>query len=289
MTRRQGRKRTRKVIFQKSKLFNSLGFGLLALFCGCMIVVDDPTSGFTLFLIGAVLIAWYFVRKRRVENKPKEKPIANDKPKDHIDINCYIPSRIGDCLRLYQYFNLRIRPIENACELVQIMQAENTWTFEIKVDNNVVQLYFKENLFGELIDKADMVIDWLKRNDPCIVGLKRIDIEKNEYVAFAAFYRDEQKRLAYRENEIVKLIKFANKDVQENLEYINEGDMCELSEDFDDENNDIIIVEVGDKIGQLPKKQAEKFRSNGCAGAFIDHVDFDDEKEKYIPYVKIYW
>ncbi len=169
------------------------------------------------------------------------------------------------------------------------MQAENTWTFEIKVDNNVIQLYFKENLFGELIDKADMVIDWLKRNDPCIVGLKRIDIEKNEYVAFAAFYRDEQKRLAYRENEIVKLIKFANKDVQENLEYINEGDMCELSEDFDDENNDIIIVEVGDKIGQLPKKQAEKFRSNGCAGAFIDHVDFDDEKEKYIPYVKIYW
>lgn len=102
MTRRQGRKSTRKVVFQKSKLFNSLGFGLLALFCGCMIVVDDPTSGFTLFLIGAVLIAWYFVRKRRVENKPKEKPIANDKPKDHIDINCYIPSRIGDCLRLYQ-------------------------------------------------------------------------------------------------------------------------------------------------------------------------------------------
>lgn len=36
-----------------------------------------------------------------------------------------------------------------------------------------------------------------------------------------------------------------------------------MSEDFDDENNDIIIVEVGDKIGQLPKKQAEKFRSNG--------------------------
>ena len=31
--------------------------------------------------------------------------------------------------------------------------------------------------------------------------------------------------------------------------------MCELSEDFDDENNDIIIVEVGDKIGQLPKNK----------------------------------
>ena len=36
-------------------------------------------------------------------------------------------------------------------------------------------------------------------------------------------------------------------------------------------------------------KDAQRYFDEGAAAVFVDHVDYDNEKDRSIPYVKIYW
>ena len=268
----------------------SIGLWILAVVVWAMIASEYPLIAVLILIFGAVFAVWYFwLRKRPKKEQKKDAETPSNVAKASVDYS--LPSRIGDCLRLYQYFNLRAVPSDNAVSIAKTMQAANKWTFDAREEDGSIVLYFDGQFFGKLLDRVDMVKDWMHCGDPLIIGLKNIKDDDGQIVCivFAVFYRDEQKRMAWRENEVVKLVKTANNEAQEKLECVQNGDLCELRDDYDTNNNDIGVVDVGGEIGQLPKKQAERFCTERCAGAFVDHVDFDDDTEKYIPYIKIYW
>lgn len=281
----QGRPRFRRKIV----------WGVLFLLCGASYGTKDPAIAFLTCLVGAALIGWgVYVcaaeKKKPIKTtqpsafRPVERPASASKP------DYRIPPKMGECLLLYQYANLKVSPSEQAISIARSMQAANEWLFDICENEGQIKLYFSGNYFGELLDKTDMVLDWLRRDDPVIVGLKNInDHDGISCIAFAAFYRDEQKRLAYRENEIVRLVKYAKKDAQESLSFSSKGEKLNLEEDFDAENSVVVSDGYGNEIGYLPQKQAKRFLAEGCAGAFLESADYDDEKDKYIPHIKIYW
>ena len=69
---------------------------------------------------------------------------------------------------------------------------------------------------------------------------------------------------------------------------MHEGEKVDLEEDYDGDDS-VIVSSVGMEIGHLPKKQARKFVADGCAGAFVEEIEYDDEKDRYIPHIRIYW
>ena len=247
---------------------------------------------------GCLLVAWAFQGGRKkvtpAQASTSETDLIADTFKRIVTestqkVDYTIPERIGDCLRLYTYTNLRVEPTAEAIQIAEKMQSDTTWTFSVANKSGKIELSYKDELFGVLCDKADMVADWLKRGDPLIIGLKTISNDDNlSCQAFAAFYRDEQKRLAYRENEVVKLVKYASSDVQDNIGYMHEGEKVDLEEYYDGDDS-VVVSSCGLEIGQLPKKQVRKFIEEGCAGAFVEEIEYDYEKDRYIPHIRIYW
>lgn len=195
-----------------------------------------------------------------------------------------IPSRIGDCIRVHYYPKAKIQPADGALELAQAMQASGNWALDAVATESGVALMYQGQKFADLLERYDMVKDWLERKDPMLIYLGNLG-DSGNYAAIA-FYRDEQKRLAYREQQTVRLTAYASKDHQDAILAREAGDKLDLE---GDDLEDGVEVCYGDTLGKLPKAAAKRYIEEGCAGVFLDRVDYDDEKDKYIPYVKIYW
>ena len=208
-------------------------------------------------------------------------PIVPEKPQKP---NVYIPNRVGDCLRVYFYQNIKFQPYEIADSLADEMVKSNDWALTPIKSGDRIDLYYHETPFAILSDRVDMVSDWLKRNDPMVVILQNMGPSGN--FASIAFYRNEEKRLASHESTVVKLVRYANEDAQFNLSGLEPGEKLDLEEDY--EREDSVNVLYGAEIGALPKKQSQRYIEEGCAGVFLDHIDIDDNL-KDVPYVKIYW
>ena len=196
-----------------------------------------------------------------------------------------IPDKIGDCVRLYLYTKLRIAPVSNAVEIVNVMQETNDWILTAKKTQAGIELDYHGEPFAALLDKVDMVSDWIERGDPMFICLKSIG-ESGQFVLIA-FYRDEQKRLANRENTVIKLIKYANQDAQSCMIGLTGGEKLDLEEDLS-EDDVVSVSSCNGIIGYLPKKYANRYMEEGCAGAFLDRIEEGDNM-KDVPYIKIYW
>lgn len=226
--------------------------------------------------------------KREMGHSQEEtKLIKSELPKiayipqpSHADLE--IPSRIGNLSRVYCYTNVKYAPSEDAEDIANSMVADRQYELMLSEDSDTFLVSYNGRTIGTLIDRVDMVRDWLKRKDIVRCWLKNCG-ESGHLVALA-FYRDEQARYSYGENKVYKLVRYANQDAQDMLVYYSDGDKVTLTEDTFCE--DVVNVEG---IGDLPKKAAQRYIDEGAAAAFIDHIDYDDEKDKYIPYVKIYW
>ena len=239
-----------------------------------------------------------FLKKKQpnstmVTQTPEEKAVEPQKiqktfkpyiPQSPQNPDVTIPDRIGSCLRVYYYPKLKISPAPSAEDQAKNMQETGDWKLEPVEAESGVNLLYHGEVFALLLDKVDMVKDWLKRGDPMIAILSNLGDSGN--LAAIAFYRDEEKRLASRNFDIVKLTRYANEDAQFNLAGLQPGDKLELEEDY--EREDAVNVLYGAEIGALPKKYAKKYIDEGCAGVFLDHIDTDDNY-KDVPYVKIYW
>lgn len=221
-------------------------------------------------------------RMGEVEGKAVVPPPA---PPSRKSVSVRIPDRIGDCIRAYYYPKVKIIPVPGARVLAEKMQESGDWKLEATKEPFGIELAYGGEAFASLAEREDMVSDWLQRGDPMLIFLGNLG-DSGNYAAIA-FYRDEQKRLAHRESEVVKLTRYANQDAQFALMGLEPGVKLDVEEDYDREGS--VLVMCGDAIGALPKKSAERFLDEGCAGVFLDHIDYDDEKDKDIPYVKIYW
>lgn len=265
-------------------------------------IVKNPIVWISLAII-VVLILFAVVfsksKKKSSENEIKDEENKKIETTGHTDVppiisqqqklDVRVPEMIGGQSLVYYYNKIPFLPSESAEAEINKMKSANDWELNISISGDEVKVSHNEVCIGVVKGREDMIKDWMCRDDPLKVWLENFG-DSGNYV-FLAFYRDEQKRLESHENTIIKLTRCANKDAQSSMSGIQEGVKLDFDENYDLEAPDdtVFITYYGDAIGALPKKVAEKYLDEGAAAVFLDHIDYDYEKDKDIPYVKIYW
>lgn len=211
-------------------------------------------------------------------------PNAN---KDRSDRQ-YFHSIYNGAVKVYQYSNAKIAPRGNFPLAMGDMEASGNWNVELILENDKVYFTYKKTKIGTLVDRADMVKDFLSRGDAV---LARLDPETpTEPSLLLAFYRDERKRLSHRENEVVKLIRYANQEAQDFMIGLEPGYQLDFDPNYDyNAPEDTVFILCGGAIGALPKKQSRRYLSESAAGVFVEKIEYDTDKGKDIPYVRIFW
>ena len=156
------------------------------------------------------------------------------------------------------------------------------WYLSAKQIGGDVHLFSGEADLGVLKERADMVSDWLRREDPYLAILERISSETGCTVMLV-FYRDKQKYNAHREQTVVALTGYKGEEKQEQLLYLNPGDELELEEDYEKEGC-VLVLSHGSELGYLPKKYAGRFLEE-----VFDHEEPVEDSDISKPFVKIYW
>lgn len=260
-------------------------FALAALFLiGGLASIGSGIGPVVVGLVLAVAFALWGAADMRRRPAPPARPTAQLQPtapaRERCDVT--IPERVGSCIKVYQYLREPFKPLPGAEDMALEMQASGDWRLTPVEDSTGITLLYHDRPFGYLEQgkRAEMVRDWLRRGDPLIIYLSNYG--ESGCTAAMAFYRDEQASMAYRESSVVRLTRYTGQDAQLALATMESGERLDLDEE------DEAVVAVSD-IGYLPKSAASRYSSEGAAGVFIDHVDYDDEQDRYIPYVKIYW
>ena len=210
----------------------------------------------------------------------KETFVQDKEEEKTVSVN--IPSRMDNLYLIYSYTNIKFSPSDNAPQIADAMKKNAEFELTIQERDGAFYAIYDAAVFGEILDRTDMIQDWLHRGDPIRCWVKEYGLDEN--ILALAFYRDEHARLAHRESGVYRLTKYANQGAQDMMAFYHDGDKVDLSEDMYEE----CAVSV-ESIGYLPKKAAQRYIDEGAAAAFIDHIDYDVDKEKDIPYVKIYW
>lgn len=263
--------------------------------------------GIILFIIGALLIVIGVRTSGKARNNrtsasdsvtesPATEPITRDVPpiirnhdveghRPYIDI----PKVIDNLVLVYCYINVAFKPCDSSESAVQSMKADNKYELSIVQDETSFCVEYNNTRLGTITDRVDMVRDWLKRNDLIRSWLTNYG-ESGNTIALA-FYRDEQARLSYRETSVVKLTRCYNEEMQDMVRTLQVGEKLDLEESSNWEVPDgtVEVTVLGALVGALPKKAANRYLDEGAAAAFVDHIDYDYEKDKDIPYIKIYW
>lgn len=287
--------------------------------CGLLALVDGINEDFVLslfsfFIVGAVLgvalglaVSLLVQAKNKIlpknekvntevakQEKPKviqtvsAVPIRNECTPQKIDIS--VPSIIDNCVRLY-YYSVNFIPVSNAEEVVAQIMQEKKYELSIQVKENKIIAFYQDRELGEIIQRQDMIKDWLKKKDLIKLYFERYssdDLEKCH--VFIAFYRDEQARLSRREQSVVKLTNYKNEDARTGQIGLKDGALLDFDTDIDFEapEDTVWITYAGYEIGRLPKKYAKRYIEEGATAVFFDRFETDENYED-IPYVKIYW
>nr|DAU25772.1 MAG TPA: hypothetical protein [Caudoviricetes sp.] len=203
-----------------------------------------------------------------------------------------VPRVIENLCLCYDYSNIKFSPSAQAENAVIQIKEQNDWELELQInDSGEIHIYKFDIDMGIILDRQEMIKDWLKRNDLIRVWLKNYGVGGN--MVFLAFYRDEQTRYKNRgcKSEIVKLTQYLSEDIQYTLYELQPGIELEFHEvyDFSTSEDSIWIEDLNRKIGKLPKKQEKKYLEEGASAVFLHNIEYDVEKDKEIPYVIIYW
>ncbi len=195
-------------------------------------------------------------------------------------------AKIGSCIELYSYTKV---PIENVDRNhIQWMCENDNWKCEVKENNGRIEIINNEHYVATLDRKGlnQMIFDWIRRGDPIRCELTGA-VKGNEHVVLA-FYRDEEKRFSHREKIVTKLINYSSEDRQGSFYLLEDGEKLTIQEDDYKDGVFNVLDYCDDPIGDLPVKYARIHEECPFGAIFVDHIDYDEEKEKYIPYVRIY-
>lgn len=212
-------------------------------------------------------------------------PIIPEKKK----LDVHVPEKIGDFALVYHYGKIPFIPSNNAQDEIEKMQEQNDWELIANPIDGKIHAFHEDVDIGIINGRQQMILDWLKRKDLLKIWLENFGDDGN-YV-FLGFYRDEQKYLSHRESTVVKLTRYTNEAAQDALFALQDGTKLEFDENYDYNlpEDTICITYIGSAIGALPKKTAQRYIEEGAAAVFLDHTDYDMDKEKEVPFVKIYW
>lgn len=195
-----------------------------------------------------------------------------------------IPSKVDSIPIAYRRYQTGI--VSQQLSIYEQMQKNGDFSVSAEEKDGKILLYYHQNQYALINDAKteEMIKDWIRNKEPFLIYANSTD------TVYVALYRDKRKKMADREHEVVKLTAFSSNAKQETISFLEDGEELDIEEDYDNNGNDIVIVmRKGDEIGRLPKKQANRIKSEGFAGCFLDHIETDVEKDKYIPFVDIYW
>lgn len=189
------------------------------------------------------------------------------------------------CPQLYGYVGVSVSSVD--CRTLQNIVISKSYDLiaELCPDGSVALNHDGEYVC-KLAERVDMCADWLRRGDPIrceMTGFK----PGREHVVLC-FYRDEEKRLSYRESVIVKLTSYTSEYKQDNIQNLKPGEKLTCSEDDYNDDKVNVLDWCSEPIGRLSKKYADRFFDEGFAGVFFDHAD-EDAEGRLVPYVKIYF
>lgn len=195
-----------------------------------------------------------------------------------------IPRKVENIPLAYRRFQTSI--ISQQISLYEQMQKSGDFSVSAEEKDGKILLYYHQNQYALINDikTEEMIKDWMKNAEPFLI------YANSPNTVYVALYRDKRLKLANHEHDVIKLTAFSSNSKQETISFLEEGEELDLEEDYDNNGNDIVMVfGQGEEIGRLPKKHAAKVITEGAAGCFLHHIETDVEKDKYIPFVEIYW
>lgn len=197
-----------------------------------------------------------------------------------------IPDKLGPAICIYRYWLVRVRPVNIELFYAVYCSGVQYSLLPTFSDDGCTFLSYKGFDVCELLDKQNMVSDWVSLGAPMICRISSCHRGK-EGVAIA-FFRDEEKRLQGTEKAIVRLSAYASESKQEAIAGCVDGQKLVCYED--DETGKVYVSNFFGNcvIGNLPAKYAKLYLEQGFAGIFFDHEEWDESKGKCIPFVKIY-
>lgn len=221
------------------------------------------------------------------EVKPTAEPPKNpidSAPKKEVDLT--IPEWKDGVERKYYYsVKIQVTDLETLTKRAQ----EKEFLLNVKDIDGAIHVLSNGDDIGILLDRTDMVQDWLKRGDPYFFCIEHVypDEPEKEATGVLAFYRDKRKGQDWREQTVVSLTAYKADDKQAAICFCKEGEELELEEDYEHEDA-VIVLASGSEIGKLPKKYAVKYLEEDAYGVFFEKTETDnDYNEK--PYVRIIW
>lgn len=208
--------------------------------------------------------------------------IAQKNTKDFFSLGMY-HMKIGELTCVYRYWRLNVSPIN--IELFYSIYFAGCQLTPTRCEDGRIILSYKGIDVCELLERQRMVTDWLRNDDTMIFQIS--SCKAGEEGVAVAFYRNEVKRLATKQNVIIKLTAYASSDKQEAIAYLEDGQKLTI---VDDDGDHVYVANYfnGFEIGNLPKKYENMYFDEGFSGIFFDHQEWDEDREKAVPFVKIY-
>lgn len=218
---------------------------------------------------------------------PTSSPADEDDSRDNLTV----PKKINGIPLVYKYSGVAVSNFDFA---VGMSAANNhDWKMEIQTDGIICNIIYNGLKLGEVGNKkrADMLFDWVRNGEPFLVYLENINTEQKSATIFIAFYRDKQKKLANHEQTIVKLTSYSSEKKQFAISLLDPGDELDIDNGFSDRTGDefTAVFSAGEEIGRLPKKILTRLTDEGAAACFFEKSEYDPEKGKDVPFVRIYW
>ena len=231
----------------------------------------------------------YFKKDKNIVNSPISPARAdhlNSVAPSQLPQNDYkLPASIDGAPLQYKYV-----VSVNVTNEPALLSAAQSGNFELAAHSvgTEMHIFSEDNDIGVISDRADMLSDWIRRDDPFRIVLNRFSSEAGLTVLLA-FYKDRRKGQERREQTVTPLVSYKGQSTQETISlFLHNGD--ELEAEQDDEREGIVNVYFdGSFIGKLPAKLSKRFIDNEAYGVFVESADLDDDGEYYVPIVRIYW
>ena len=271
--------------------------GVILIVGGIGLAATDLFSGAIDIAVGIVLVVWWKLGRKRPSNRSPRSvappppavrakqagtsPAAKQEEKGY---DILIPEKKDGAPLAYRY---SVPFVPSDLDAVLVAAKAERWYLTAKQIGGEIHLFSEDADLGVLTERADMVSDWLRRGEPHIIILERVNSETGCTVMLV-FYRDKQKYNAHREQTVVALTGYKGEEKQEQLLYLNPGDELELAEDYEKEGC-VLVLSHGSELGYLPKKYAGRFLEEGAALIVFDHEEPVEDSDISKPFVKIYW
>lgn len=203
------------------------------------------------------------------------------------------PTKIGDTTQAYRYAIKVASPFH---EILKDGFDSGEYNFSVDQIDGEYWLTLCGKPAGKLIEKTEMIGDWLHRGDPYRIYLRDYTYEQDCNLILV-FYKDKSAPHKWREQTVVPLMSYRGKALQEVSSYLYPKEEVTLEENayqFDciQSEEDVAVCYKGELIGKLPAKYASKVISSGATFAEIEEiVDSKDSNGNDFsrPVIRIYW